>query len=223
MRVRLKVCCISSVEEARLAVAAGAAAVGLVGEMPSGPGVIDTGLIAKIATTVPPPVARFLLTSRTELGGVISHIAASRCDTVQLVDAVSDEVYLGLAHVVPQVRVVQVIHVEDERAITEALRVAPFVHAILLDSGRPNAELRELGGTGRTHNWSISRQIVARLPATPVFLAGGINPANVGMAMSTVAPYGLDLCSAVRTDGHLDPVKLAAMVEAIAQAEGVSV
>lgn len=215
MKTRLKVCCIASVEEARTAAMAGASALGLVAEMPSGPGVIADALIAEIAASVPPPVSRFLLTSRTEPRSVVAHVTACQVDTVQLVDAVPVETYAVLRAELPHVRVVQVLHVEGTDAVAEARRVAPHVHALLLDSGRPSAAVRELGGTGRVHDWEVSRELVLAVPGTPVFLAGGIGPANVGEAIRRVRPYGIDLCSAVRTEGRLDPVKLAALVAAM--------
>ena len=83
------------------------------------------------------------------------------------------------------------------------------VDALLLDSGNPKLAIKELGGTGRVHNWKLSRSIVEQSPV-PVFLAGGLNPSNVKQAIDEVQPYGLDLCSGVRTNGRLDPAKLEA-------------
>lgn len=219
MRTRLKVCCIASPEEARAAVAAGADALGLVAAMPSGPGPIEDALIARIAATVPPPVARFLLTARTGPEAVVAHAAACGVDTVQLVDAVPDATYAALRRALPALRIVQVLHVEGGEAVAEARRVAPMVHAILLDSGRPSAAVRELGGTGRVHDWAVSRRVVAAVPDTPVFLAGGIGPHNVAEAIRLVRPYGIDLCGAVRTEGRLDAAKLAALVTAMEAAD----
>ena len=214
MRTRLKVCCISSMEEARIAVKSGASAVGLVAEMPSGPGPIADALIAEIAASVPPPVSRFLLTSRTDATAIVEHARASGVDTVQLVDAVPVAAYAVIRAWLPYLRIVQVLHVEDERAVEDARRIARHVHAILLDSGRPSAAVRELGGTGRVHDWAISRRVV-EAASCPVFLAGGLNPGNVAEAIERVRPYGVDLCSGVRTDGRLDGAKLAALVAAI--------
>jgi phosphoribosylanthranilate isomerase len=199
-----------------MAVAAGASALGLVAEMPSGPGLIPDEVIAEIAVSVPPPVSRFLLTSRTDPDAVVTHVTACRVETVQLVDAVPLKTYAALRAELPHVRVVQVLHVEGRDAVAGALRVAPYVHALLLDSGRPSAAIRELGGTGRVHDWDVSRELVEAVPGAPVFLAGCIGPDNVGEAIRRVRPYGIDLCSAVRTNGALDPVKLAALVVAIA-------
>jgi phosphoribosylanthranilate isomerase len=217
MRTRLKVCCMASVEEALLAVAHGADAIGLVAEMPTGPGPIDDALIAEIAAVVPPPVSRFLLTSRTEPDAVVDHVAACQVDTVQLVDTVPPETWAALRRHLPHVRVVQVIHVVDDTALDEAREAAPHVHALLLDSGRPKAAIRELGGTGRVHDWAVSRRIVEAVDR-PVFLAGGVTAANIGTAIAQVRPYGIDLCSGVRTKGRLDPAKLDALVVALRSA-----
>lgn len=215
MATHLKVCCIMSVEEARLAVAAGASAVGLVAAMPSGPGVIDDAAIAAVARAVPPPVARFLLTSRTDADAIAAHVVACGVETVQLVDAVPLAAYAQLRRALPYLRIVQVLHVEGDAAVTDALRVAPHVDALLLDSGRPSAAVRELGGTGRTHDWRVSRLVVEAVAPVPVFLAGGLNAGNVGEAVARVRPHGVDLCSAVRTDGRLDAAKLRAFVDAL--------
>ena len=213
-RTRIKICCIASLEEARLAIAAGADALGLVGAMPSGPGPIADELIALIAGQVPPPVATFLLTSETAASGIIEHARRCRANTLQLVDRVPPESYSALRASLPAVRLVQVIHVEDDRAVDEAVQAAPMVDALLLDSGRPRAAVRVLGGTGMTHDWRISRRIVEAVDR-PVFLAGGLNPANVGEAIAEVGPFGVDLCTGVRTDNRLDPSKLRAFVAAV--------
>lgn len=214
-RTRLKVCCIASVEEALLAIKHGADALGLVGAMPSGPGPIDDELIAKIARTVPPPVATFLLTSETSPEAVIAHVQRTGVNTVQLVDdEVGNEVWTALRSETPATRIVQVVHVCGPESIDYALHAAERVDALLLDSGNPTATLRELGGTGRVHDWAISREIVER-SAVPVFLAGGLSSANVADAIQNVGPFGIDLCSGVRTGGKLDAVKLGSLSEAI--------
>lgn len=217
MATRIKVCCIASVAEARLAASLGASALGLVAAMPSGPGPIDDALIATIATHVPPPVSRFLLTSRTAPSDVVAHARATHVDTVQLVDAVPEATYAALREALPHVRIVQVLHVEGEAQIAEARRAAPHVHALLLDSGRPSAKVKELGGTGRVHDWSVSAEIV-RAVDVPVFLAGGLRADNVGEAIRAVRPYGVDICSGVRTQGALSEEKLRAFVDAVARA-----
>lgn len=208
---RVKICCISSPEEARLAISLGASALGLVGPMPSGPGVITDEQIATIARTVPPPIATFLLTSETDAAQIIAHQKRVHTNTVQLVDALTTGQYDQIRAALPGIWLVQVIHVLDQASVDEALRIAPYVDALLLDSGNPNLAVKELGGTGRVHDWTLSRQIRDQSPV-PIFLAGGLRPDNVRQAIEAVQPFGLDLCSGVRTNGHLDPAKLEAFM-----------
>ncbi|MBI2427924.1 MAG: phosphoribosylanthranilate isomerase [Ignavibacteriales bacterium] len=204
---KVKICCISSIEEAQLAVRYGASALGLVSAMPSGPGPISEELIAEIAATIPPGVSSFLLTSKQDAESIIAQQKKTRVNTLQLVDAVPVHDLQRLHNELPGISIVQVIHVVDESSVEEAVAVAPYVHALLLDSGNPKLAVKELGGTGRRHNWSLSRKIVASVQK-PVFLAGGLKAENVREAIETVQPYGLDLCSSVRTDGKLDEEKL---------------
>jgi phosphoribosylanthranilate isomerase len=216
-RTRIKICCIQSASEARLAIAEGADALGLVGAMPSGPGPIEDAEIAAIAAVVPPPVATFLLTSATEPEAIIAHARRCRTNTVQLVDRVAPAAFAQLRAALPGIRLVQVIHVGGEEAIGEARDIAPLADALLLDSGRPHEAIRVLGGTGRTHDWTISRRIV-EAASCPVFLAGGLRPDNVGAAVRTVRPFAVDVCTGVRTDYRLDPARLQAFVAAVAAA-----
>lgn len=212
--VRVKICCISSPAEAHLAVSAGADAVGLVSAMPSGPGVIDEEAIGRIAGAVPPPVATFLLTSARDPGAIVTQAGRCRTSTIQLCDRLEPDAYGELRTELPSVRLVQVVHVQDAAAVDEALAVARHVDAILLDSGNQRLAVKELGGTGRTHDWRLSRTIRDAAPV-PVFLAGGLNASNVQSAIDAVDPFGVDVCSGVRTDGALDPAKLRDFMAAV--------
>lgn len=211
---RIKICCIASLDEARAAVAAGADAVGLVSHMPSGPGVIAEELIAQIAAGVRGEAATFLLTSAQDPQQIIAQHRRCATTTLQLVDELPRDAHAHLRAELPGVSLVQVIHVVDEASVREAAAIAPHVDALLLDSGNPSLRVKELGGTGRTHDWDLSAQIVASV-GVPVFLAGGLNPSNVAEAISRVRPFGVDLCSGVRTNGRLDASKLARFVAAV--------
>ena len=190
-----------------MAIRHGADAIGLVGEMPSGPGVIDDNLARKIARSVPPDIDTFLLTSRTKGHDIADHVEYCGTTTVQVVQHINPEEYSAVIERLPEVKRVQVIHVEDESALGLIDQYESLVHAFLLDSGRPNAEIAEYGGTGRSHDWVISKKFV-QLSPKPVFLAGGLSPGNVGEAIATVAPFGVDLCSGVRTNNQLDETLL---------------
>jgi phosphoribosylanthranilate isomerase len=207
---RLKVCCIINPEEAAVAIRAGADALGLVSAMPSGPGVIDDAMIAAIAEIIPPPVATFLLTSRQTVAGIVAQHGAAHTSTIQIVDTLVEGTYDELRARLPGVKLVQVIHVTGPSSVDEAVRVGAYVDAVLLDSGRPMAGVKEL----RRHDWSVSRKIRESLNI-PIFLAGGLHAGNVREAIEDVGPFGIDVCSGVRTDGKLDREKLDALVEAI--------
>ena len=197
-----------------MAVGFGADAIGLVGPMPSGPGMIPDADIRDIARTIPPPVQSWLLTSAVHYTEIVAHHRRTRTQSIQLVDALPIDQYQLLRQALPGVALVQVIHVQDDQAIAEAQRVAPFVDALLLDSGNPRAATQILGGTGKTHEWSISGRIVAEV-AQPVFLAGGLRADNIRQAIAEVSPFGVDLCTGVRTDGALDARKLEAFFQAV--------
>jgi phosphoribosylanthranilate isomerase len=214
MKIRIKICCISSIEEAALAIDHGADALGLVGKMPSGPGPIADELIATIAKTIYPPIASFLLTSEQSSAAIIAHIKRAGVNTVQIVDELTAGTYHHIKDELPHIKIVQVIHVTGEESIEQALAIHQQVDAILLDSGSPKAAIKTLGGTGNTHNWKISRELVKAVNI-PVFLAGGLHAGNVQEAIQTVHPFGVDICSGVRSDGKLDDKKLKAFISAV--------
>ena len=213
----VKVCCIADATEARAAIGAGAAALGLVSSMPSGPGVIDEATIALVAADTPPPIATFLLTALQRADAIVAQHARCRTSVLQLVDAVAHDELRRLREVLPAVKLVQVIHVTGPVSVDEAVALAPLVDALLLDSGNPTLAVKELGGTGRVHHWSLSRSIREQVNV-PVWLAGGLRPDNVADAVRAVQPWGLDLCSGVRSAGRLDPAKLGAFMRALQSA-----
>jgi phosphoribosylanthranilate isomerase len=216
-RPRVKVCCIASVAEARLAIEHGASAVGLVSAMPSGPGPIPEELIAQIAGTIPPGVSSFLLTCQDDVDAIVDQQRRTRVNTIQVCDRLPPGSYARLREELPGVSLVQVVHVNGPEAVEEAIAIAPEVDAILLDSGNQSLPIKELGGTGRTHDWRLSRAIRESV-AVPLYLAGGLKPENVAAAIREVRPFGVDVCSGLRTEGRLDPQKLTAFFQEIAKA-----
>lgn len=207
MKPRIKICCISSVEEAKTAIEFGASAIGLVARMPSGPGPISDELIRQIALNVPPPISTFLLTCETSVNEIIKHHQRTNTNTIQIVDLLSDGNYSQLKSALPSIKIVQVIHIIDEKSVEMAVRISENVDALLLDSGNPNLKIKELGGTGRIHNWNLSR-LIRDNSRCPIFLAVGLTSENVKQAIEVVQPFAIDVCSGVRTDGKLDNQKL---------------
>jgi phosphoribosylanthranilate isomerase len=218
MRTRVKICCIANLDEAKLAIDGGADALGFVGRMQTGDRQIPDEQIAAIAAQIPPPIGTFLLTSNHTAEGIAAHVGRTGVSTVQIVSHLAPEQSRRVAELLPSVRRVQVVHVEGRKALELIGVYAAHVHAFILDSGRPSAAVPEFGGTGRTHDWDISREFVQASPR-PVFLAGGLTPMNVERAIRYVRPFGVDLCNGVRTSGRLDPARLAAFVSAARAAD----
>lgn len=212
--VRVKICCIASPAEAALAIRHGASALGLVSEMPSGPGVIGEDAIAGIAAALPPGVTSVLLTARTDADAIVAQQRRTGVRAIQLVDRVDAGERRRIRPEIPGVALLQVVHVTGKESLAEAREAAEDADALLLDSGRPDAEVRELGGTGRVHDWEVSRRIREASPV-PVFLAGGLHAGNVGAAIEAVEPWGVDLCGGVRANGALDEERLGAFMTAV--------
>ena len=200
--------------EAKMAIEYGADALGLVGKMPNGPGPTPDWLIAEIVKAIHPPIASFLLTSEQSSEEIIYHVKRVDTNTVQIVDELTTGTYRDIRTALPHLKIVQVIHVTGEESIDEAVRISPNVDALLLDSGNPRARIKTLGGTGNVHNWDLSREIVKEVDI-PVFLAGGLHANNVRQAIEIVRPFGVDICSGVRSEGRLDPGKLEAFIKAV--------
>ena len=211
---RVKICCIASMEEAWMAINYGASAIGLVSSMPSGPGVIDENLIVRVAEHVPPGISTFLLTSKQDVEEIIEQQRKCKTNTIQICDRIVSGTYNDLKNALPGIKIVQVIHVTGDESVEEAVEVSKQVDAILLDSGNQNLKIKERGGTGRVHDWSISKKIRESINI-PLFLAGGLKPENVRDAINHVEPYGVDICSGVRTNGKLDEQKLKSFIENI--------
>ena len=204
----------SSTEDVQLAVKYGADALGFVSAMPSGVGIIDETLIPVLAAEVPPGIDTFLLTSLFNAVDIISQIKRCRTNTVQLVDNVETNVYERIRIELPHIKIVQVIHVIGENSLKEAESISPYIDALLLDSGNPNLQIKELGGTGRIHDWSVSKLICENVNK-PVFLAGGLNPDNIEEAVQTVHPYGVDVCTGLRSNSFLNEDKLKSFISKI--------
>lgn len=202
-----KVCCIKSLKEAESALALGADLLGFVSEMPSGPGVISLSLIASIIDSLPSGVKSVLLTSKLTAHEIIAQHHAARAWGLQLVDAVSLSEIERFHNHMPDVKIIQVVHVSGQHSLDQALAYANNVDYLLLDSGQPDNRLKTLGGTGNIHDWQISEQICHQSPV-PVFLAGGLKAENIVRAIRTVRPSGVDVCSGIRTKGNLDISKL---------------
>jgi phosphoribosylanthranilate isomerase len=190
-----------------MAIRYGASAIGLVSEMPSGPGMISEDTILEIAEYTPPGISTFLLTSKQNIDDIIEQHRRCRTNTIQLCDRLMVGTHADLKKALPGIKIVQVVHINGEESVKEAKDAAAGADAILLDSGNQNQNIKVLGGTGKTHDWSISK-LITRSISKPIYLAGGLNSENVIAAINQVQPFGVDVCSGVRTNEKLDESKL---------------
>lgn len=212
--VQVKICCVRSREEAHTALSFGAAAVGLVSEMPAGPGELRESGIREIVQSIPAGAGTFLLTAVTDADQLIDKVQRLGANTLQLWDPLEPADYGRLRQDLPGLSIVQAIHVIGESAIEHAQTAVRLADALVLDSSNPTVPYRWESQAGATHDWSISREIVQTVDC-PVLLAGGLNAGNVESAVRLVRPYGVDVCTGVRTEDALDPRKLAAFFEAL--------
>ncbi len=209
---KVKICCIQSIAEAQIAIDNGAYAIGLVSKMPSGPGVISEFKIREIAKWAPENIKTVLLTSLQNAYEIIAQHKYCGTNVMQLVDSQDIKTYRILKEELLNVEIMQVIHVINDNSITEAIEISKYVDMVLLDSGNTYLETKELGGTGKTHNWEISREIIEQVDK-PVFLAGGLNSGNIAEAIEKVNPFGVDVCSGVRTDRVLSTHKVNSFIQ----------
>ena len=214
MRTRVKICCIENPQALDAAVRAGADSLGFVGPMPSGTGIVDLATAAGLIARVPPGVTSFLLSSATTPVQLVNEAGMTRAAALQIVDRPGPGAYERLRRELPGLKIVQVVHVDGATALDEVLAIAPDVDAVLLDSGSRDGLVARLGGTGEIHDWRISRAIVERCPR-PVWLAGGLNPANVADAIGVVRPFGVDVCTGLRKGGRLDEATMGAFIRAV--------
>lgn len=197
-----------------MAIDHGADALGLVSAMPSGPGPIPEDLIKEIAAIIPPAISSFLLTCKQDIAEIIDQQKRLGVNTIQICDRLKKGSHQLLRQALPGISIVQVIHVTGPESVEEAIVVARDVDAILLDSGNQALAVKQLGGTGRTHDWLLSKRIREAIDV-PLFLAGGLRPDNVAGAIEQVMPFGVDVCSGLRTDGRLHQETLSAFFDAI--------
>ncbi len=131
----VKVCCISSLNEAKLALNCGGNLFGFVSEMPSGPGVTSLKTIAGIVRGLPDNTPTILLTSKTRCTEILDQHKQVQTWGLQLVDKLPESELNQLRKSLPETYLIQVVHVRDRSSVSEALGYDELVDALLLDSG----------------------------------------------------------------------------------------
>src|SRR2546428_864557 len=216
MNVRIKVCGICSLEDALACSAAGVDALGFLCGVPvSVRSYIDPDAAGEIIRRLPPYVSSVLVTILSDAAQIQKMLDKTSVSALQLQGPIQPAAVESLRNGNPHLKIIKAIHIIDESAVQEAQSWQPFADALLLDTKGEGA----LGGTGKTHNWKLSRRIAETL-RIPVILAGGLSPDNVAQAIKTVRPFAVDVNSGV--GGHLpakDLVKVADFVRRARQAD----
>jgi phosphoribosylanthranilate isomerase len=203
--VRVKICGNRSIDEILMAIQAGADAVGLiVGALHYTEDSLNPETANEILNRIPPFVNSVLVTHLLKAEDVLEVFQNVSTNTIQLQGNIEEREIRILKEMLINVKFIKTVHVQDERAIKIAESIAPLVDAIHLDS--INGE--RIGGTGITHDWSISRRIVSRVNK-PVILAGGLSPKNIEEAIAAVSPFAVDANSGLEYEnGDKDPIKV---------------
>lgn len=210
--VKVKICAIKRPEDAIMAAAAGADAIGmLVGQKHASQDFIDEQAAKEIAAILTPFCSSVMVTHLTDVAEIVRLVRAIGVATLQLHGDSTVEEIGQIKRELPHIKVVKTLHVVDKWSVETGRQYLDIADAILLDTTRPSTD--QVGGTGLTHDWSISQAIV-RAYNKPVILAGGLNPDNVRDAISKVRPFGVDVNSGVKgPDGFRDPYKVRLFIQ----------
>ncbi len=208
--MRTKVCGIRNLQDAMTAINAGADAVGfLVGITHLAEDKISKEDARNIIEKLPPFVSTVLVTHLTDKDEIVELAKYLHVDTVQIHDYIPPEDVKYVREKLYYCKILKAIHVLDR---DEALNMVKLFEgccdALLLDSRTKE----RLGGTGLTHDWNVSREIVEK-SSVPVILAGGITDKNSYDAVKKVRPYGIDANSGVEIDGYKSYEKVKAYIE----------
>jgi len=208
-RVRVKVCGITNREDLEAAVDAGADALGFVVDVPASPRNISLDRALDFVEATPPFVQSVLVSVFDTVDQLETLCSCVAPDAVQVAGTLARD---AIGEQLRGIRVIQAIAVNDE---VDVLPFAAHCDAVLTDSCVPGAH----GGTGKPHNWNVSRAIKELIAPTPLILAGGLTPGNVRAAIKTVRPYAVDVSSGVEARaGMKDPAKIRAFIEAVKEA-----
>ena len=213
----VKICGVRRQEDALLAAELGADAIGLlVGQKHTSPDFIFTTVAKDIARALPPSVEAVLVTHVEDLDELERLLQQSEIRTIQLHSEIAPSSVERLRGRLPHLKIFKSINIISADSVAYPEAFEKLVGGFVLDS--INVATGQLGGTGKTHDWSVSRQIVMRYLEIPIILAGGLNSENVRSAIEYVHPFGVDVNSGTKApDGFKDTRKIE---EFIVQAKG---
>jgi phosphoribosylanthranilate isomerase len=208
----VKICGIRRREDALIAAELGADAIGLlVGQRHNSPDFISATVARDIDRALPPSVEAVLVTHVEDIDKLERLLQESEIRTVQLHSEIAPSSVERLRGRLPHLKIFKSVSVISADSVAYPEAFAQLVDGFVLDS--INLATDQVGGTGKTHDWSVSRQIVMRYPEIPSILAGGLNSENVRSAIEQVHPFGVDVNSGTKApDEFKDPRKIEAFI-----------
>jgi phosphoribosylanthranilate isomerase len=207
--VKVKICGMTRREDIIAAVNAGADAVGFIVDIASSPRNLTVDKARQLIDFVPPFVSPVVVTQSGALESVNNHLHPPY---VQIIGADPEAEVLSRLHNVKKIKALQVTS-----SIVTELKMGHYsmYDALLVDSHIKG----QLGGTGRIHDWNVSREIRQLVSPRPLILAGGLTEFNVTEAIKKVRPFAVDVSSGVESrPGVKDHSKMRWFVEAAKKA-----
>ncbi len=218
--MRAKICGIRSEGDLRIALAVGADAIGFIsGITHFSEDALDAGHAAALSRLASPFATRVLVTHLEDAAAIVDLADRVGVDAIQIHGLVTIDTVREVGKIAASRKIIKAVHVTGPDTVDTAREAAANCDAVLLDSRTAN----RLGGTGRTHDWSVSASVVTALRelGCPVILAGGLGPDNVADAIAQVRPFAVDANSGIETaTGDKDPDACAAFVGAAHRTPG---
>jgi len=203
MSVRVKICGLTNLEDARVAMDAGAHALGFI-FFPGSPRYVTSAAAARIISQLPPLVSKVGVFVNEPFESILQIAKTTGIDTIQLHGDETPALCEALAR--EGFKVIKAFRIKDQSSLHSLQQYSAA--AFLLDSYVPG----QLGGTGARFNWDLAVQVAAS--GTPIILAGGLVPENIRDAVAKVAPYGVDVSSGVESaPGKKDHARVRAFIE----------
>ena len=207
--VRVKICGITREEDLAVAVAAGADAVGFLVGVPSSPRNLTLERAEMLLKQVPIFVDSVVVTAPQNINGLVEICEGLKPTAIQI-HGKKNFVASEIRERIKDTRLIKTIYVKASNLNGTFIEDLKTFDAVLLDSFTKG----QYGGTGRVHDWNLSRQIKEAVAPLPVILAGGLKPENVKEAILTVQPYAVDVASGVELRPAIkDHEKIRAFVE----------
>jgi len=213
-KVKVKICGITRIEDLYASAMAGADLVGFIVDVPSSPRNLTIKEAEDLIKASPPSVVKVVVSVFRSVERLLEIYDRLKPDLMQ-VHAIPRG-HKQIREIAMRVPMIRAMNMSENPSPEEILLEASTFRAILADSHAPGKH----GGTGITHDWSISGRIRDLIYPKPLILAGGLRPENVCEAILTVKPFAVDVSSGVESKpGIKDEQKITSFIREVRRAE----